>query len=145
MTRVRCFLVACVANAVLAAIGSLLSAAHGQGTVSGSAEPLRDSCVILDNDYDIDDMMAIPVILGSAHVAAIVQTEGATLPEQAAPAVDELVNNLPDQPGSGKVPVVVGGRQVTSPDLGRWPWLPFLRSMMNTSNGLLPSPASPWP
>jgi len=144
MIKPPLFLMACIAYAVGAGTASLQSAAHAQGAVSGSAEPLRDSCVILDNDYDIDDMMAIPIVLGNKHVAAIVQTEGYTLPEQAAPAVDQLVNDLPDRPDSRRVPVLVGGKQVTSPDLTRWPWLPFFRAMMNRSNGLIPSAPAPW-
>ncbi|MFM8526281.1 MAG: nucleoside hydrolase [Cyanobacteriota bacterium] len=101
--------------------------------------------MILDNDYDIDDMQAIPLVLGTKHVAAIVQSEGYTLPEQAAPAVNALVNQLPDQPQARRIPIIVGGKQAQSPDLKPWPWLPFFRSMMNRSNGLLPEELKPWP
>ena len=112
------------------------------GPTKGTA---RKSCVIVDNDFDIDDMMAIPVVLGSAHVAAIVQSEGYTMPAHAAPAVDRLVNHIPDRPRGRQVPIIVGGEQTTSPDLTQWPWLPFFRSMMNRSNGLLTSKPAPWP
>ncbi len=112
------------------------------GPTKGTA---RKSCVILDNDFDIDDLMAIPVVLGSKHVAAIVQSEGYTTPAHAAPAVDRLVNHIPDRPRGRQVPIIVGGAQATSPDLTPWPWLPFFRSMMNRSNGLLKSVPAPWP
>ena len=94
-------------------------------------------CVIIDNDFDIDDMMSIPLVIGNSHVAAIVLTEGASLPGQAAPVVEYAFNP--------KVPVIVGGSPAQSPDLSRWPWLPFWRSMMSVGNGLLKSAPSPWP
>jgi hypothetical protein len=51
-----------------------------------------DQCVVIDNDYDIDDMMAIPLVIANRRVAAIVQTEGYTIPTQAAPAAAALVH-----------------------------------------------------
>lgn len=106
---------------------------------SGNTSPQQNSCVIIDNDYDIDDMMAIPLVIGNKHVAAIIQSEGYTLPESSAPAINQLVNNLPDQPNQRKIPIIVGGSQTQPPDLNQWPWLQFFRSMMNLSNGLLTS------
>ncbi len=113
---------------------------------SPGAKPAAEgkSCVVIDNDFDIDDMMAIPPVLGMKHVAAIIQSEGYTLPEQAAPALDQLINHLPDQPNSRKIPVIVGAKQQNGPDLNRWSWLPFFRAMMNRANGLLPSEPKPW-
>jgi hypothetical protein len=32
----------------------------------------KQECVILENDFDIDDMQAIPLVLGNKHVAAII-------------------------------------------------------------------------
>lgn len=106
-----------------------------------------NSCVLIDNDYDIDDMQAIPLVIGNKYVAAIIQSEGYTLPEEGAAAVDQLVNNLPDQPNQRKIPIIVGAKQGASgnPNYRDWGWLPFFRSMMNLSNGLLstlPTPAS---
>lgn len=105
------------------------------------------SCVLIDNDYDIDDMMAIPLVVGNKYVAAIIQSEGYTLPEQGAAAAEQLVNKLPDQPSQRKIPIIVGGKQGADgrKELASWPWLPFFRSMMNLSNGLvstLPTPAA---
>jgi len=105
----------------------------------------KHECVVIDNDFDIDDMMAIPLVLGNKHVAAIVQTEGYTLPDKSAPVVDKLINRLPDQPQNRKIPIIVGGKQLTGPDLKRWPWLPFFRSIMNRANGLIPNELTPWP
>ena len=111
---------------------------------ASSAQPASvDSCVLIDNDYDIDDMMAIPLVIGNAHVAAIIQSEGYTLPEQSAPALDQLINYVPDQPGHRKIPIIVGGKQ-QAVDIQRWPWLSFFRSMMNQSNALLPAQPNPW-
>ena len=113
----------------------------------GTSTPTTvNSCVLIDNDYDIDDMQAIPLVIGNRYVAAIVQSEGYTLPEEGAAAIEQLVNNLPDQPNQRKIPIIVGGKQGANgkQDLSPWPWLPFFRSMMNLSNGLLTSLPSPF-
>ena len=111
-----------------------------------SSSPVETSCVLIDNDYDIDDMQAIPLVIGNKYVAAIIQSEGYTLPEEGAAAVEQLVNNLPDQPNQRKIPIIVGGKQGAN---GKqdvpYPWLPFFRSMMNLSNGLLSSLPTPAP
>lgn len=127
------------------AVGQVTPVPAWAGARLGANQAQKSACVILDNDYDIDDMQAIPLVLGNKHVAAIVQSEGYTLPEQAAPAVNALVNQLPDQPQARRIPIIVGGKQAQSPDLKPWPWLPFFRSMMNRSNGLLSEELKPWP
>ena len=114
------------------------------GGSNNAAAPMRDSCVLIDNDYDIDDMMAIPLVIGNKYVAAIVQSEGYTLPEQSAPAIDALVNKLSDQPNNRQIPIIVGAKQAQGPDLSKWPWLPFFRAMMDQSNALLESIPLPW-
>ena len=130
----------------LVILGSLTSGLVGAQSLPGALTTQgSDQCVIVDNDFDIDDMQAIPLVLGAKYVAAIVQSEGYTLPEQAAPAVNALVNQIPDQQGNRHIPIIVGGRQNQRPDLKPWPWLPFFRSMMNVANGLLPSVPKPWP
>lgn len=103
------------------------------------------SCVLIDNDYDIDDMMAIPLVIGNKYVAAIVQSEGYTLPEDGAAAIQKLVNELPDQPTQRKIPIIVGAKQgVNGRDLDpKWTWIPFFRSMMKVSNGLWTNPPTP--
>lgn len=123
-------------------LSSTISACSSGGSSTASTTKY-DSCVLIDNDYDIDDMMAIPLVIGNKHVAAIIQSEGYTLPESSTPAINELVNNLPDQPNQRKIPIIVGGQQMPSPDISQWPWLQFFRSMMNLSNGLLTSLPTP--
>lgn len=130
----------------IAFIGSLtMFAAPIQAVGSEPTRIVRNECTIIDNDFDIDDLMAIPLVIGNKHVAAIVQSEGYTLPEQAAPAVDRLVNQIPDQPNNRKIPIIVGGKQINGPNLNRWSWLPFFRSMLNQANGLIPNKPQPWP
>ena len=127
----------------------LLSAtlfACGGGSSTTSSTATRNSCVLIDNDYDIDDMMAIPLVIGNKYVAAIIQSEGYTLPEQGAAAIEQLVNNLPDQPNQRKIPIIVGGKQAENGrtwPAGTWEWIPFFRTMMNVSNGLLTSVPTP--
>jgi Inosine-uridine preferring nucleoside hydrolase len=106
---------------------------------------IQNSCVLIDNDFDIDDMMAIPMIIGNKYVAAIIQSEGYTLPEHSAAAINELVNNIPDRPNQRKIPIIVGGKQSPSPDYTQWFWVDFFRTMMNQANALLPEPPKPWP
>jgi hypothetical protein len=101
-------------------------------------------CVVIDNDYDIDDMMAMPMVIANQYVAAIVQTEGYTIPTQVAPAVDALVNPKRGLSQIKNIPILVGGQQASTPNGRAWPWLPFFRAMMNRSNGLLSNPAPPW-
>ncbi len=112
---------------------------------NSSASALRDSCVIIDNDFDIDDMMAIPLVIGKHYVASIILSEGYTLPENGAAALDQLINRIPDRPNQRRIPIIVGGKQAISPDLNRWYWIRFFRSMMNQANGLLPQAPVPWP
>lgn len=102
-----------------------------------------EACVVIDNDYDIDDMMALPMVVANKSVAAVVQSEGYSLPEVSAPAVARLIN-APSAFANGRaVPVIVGSRASQPVDLAKWPWLTFFRNMMASSNGFLPSPPVP--
>lgn len=107
--------------------------------------PAAHQCVVIDNDYDIDDMMAMPLVIANRRVAAIVQTEGVTLPVHAAPAAHALINHSDLPVGASPIPIVVGGHQMQPPDPRRWPWVGFFRAMMNRSNGLLAVQPRPWP
>lgn len=118
--------------------------AFAQAGSNMAASVASDTCVLIDNDYDIDDMMAIPLVIGNKNVAALIQSEGYTLPEQSAAAVHELVNRLPDQPNNRQIPIIVGAKQSPAKDVSAWPWLPFFRAMMNHSNALLPESPIPW-
>jgi hypothetical protein len=115
--------------------------------VAAGTEPIHDSprtdCVLIDNDYDIDDMMAIPLVIGNRHVAAIVQTEGYSLPGPAAAALDALLHGASQPAPQQPMKILVGGSQVHGPgQIG--PGLPFVREMMRRSNGLLTSAPAPW-
>jgi hypothetical protein len=79
---------------LLIALG-VTSCNNGGG--SNATVATQNSCVLIDNDYDIDDMMAIPLVIGNTYVAAIIQSEGYTYPESSTPAINQLVNNIPDQ------------------------------------------------
>ena len=135
------------------ALALLLTSVPTLATARSHTEKAANSkaCVIVDNDFDIDDMMAIPLVVANTHVSAIVQSEGYTTPEEAAPVVNLLVNGARSKSsarseGSGrKIPVIVGSSQAQSPDLKQWPWLPFFRTMMNRGNGLLKDQPKPWP
>jgi hypothetical protein len=104
-----------------------------------------DQCVVIDNDYDIDDMMAIPLVIANRRVAAIVQTEGYTIPTQAAPAAAALVHGERKPSAPRGIPILVGGSQRQAPDPRQWPWMPFFRAMMNRANGLLAVQPQAWP
>ena len=132
---------------------SALAALPVQAGTGVLRQPLSEQrlseCVVIDNDYDIDDMMAIPLVIANRRVAAIVQTEGYTLPSQAAPAANALINHSDLQSaqptGTSPIPIIVGGVQAQAPDWQPWPWMPFFRAMMNRSNGLLAVEPKPWP
>lgn len=125
-------------------LAMILFAAPACTSASIVSTPMRDSCVLIDNDYDIDDMKAIPLVIGNKYVAALIQSEGYTLPEHSAPAVDELINNLADQRNNRQIPIIVGASQSSTRDISAWWWLPFFRSMMNHSNALLATAPEPW-
>jgi len=103
----------------------------------------NEACVVIDNDYDIDDMMAIPMVVANKQVAAIVQSEGYSLPEVSAPAVDRLINGSAASPSGRAIPVIVGSLSTQPVGLSRWPWLGFFRDMLAHSNGLLSSKPAP--
>jgi hypothetical protein len=85
---------------------TLLTAAALVHASVATARPAAaaDSCVIIDTDFDIDDLMSIPTVLGARHVAAIVTTEGYTLAPIGASAISRLVA----EPGQRAIPVIVG-------------------------------------
>lgn len=101
-------------------------------------------CTLIDNDFDIDDLMALPVVIGSEPVVAVIQTEGYTEPEMAAPVVDILLHGTSAGDTSARIPIIAGGSQQTTPDLSHLPWVPFFRSMLNRGNGLLDKDPKPW-
>jgi len=62
-------------------IGLMPLLMHGCASVNesqSSNSAAVNQCVLIDTDFDIDDMMAIPLVIGHKHVAAIVTSEGYT-------------------------------------------------------------------
>jgi len=96
--------------------------------------PVKDriphaDCTVIDTDFDIDDMMAIPMMLGNRHVAAIVTSEGYTRAEAGAAALARLIA----EPGQRAIPIVVGANSNRDPaeTAKSWPWLQSFRNTMD--------------
>ena len=106
---------------------------------TNSSESSVESCVLIDTDFDIDDMMAIPVVMGSRHVKAIINTEGYTLAPQGASALSRFVA----EPGRQSPVVIVGASFPGTRDIKKWAWLPEMRASMHRINGLLTKPLMP--
>ncbi|KUI26983.1 hypothetical protein AU195_04305 [Mycobacterium sp. IS-1496] len=128
---------AALAAAVVLGCVALTAAAASSGAP-------QDACVVIDTDMDIDDPMAIPAVIGSRHVAAIVTTEGYTRPEAGASAVSRLVA----QPGQRAIPVVVGaGVDRPEADIAATfgDYVLVFRALMNRLNNFLPEEPPPTP
>ncbi|MCV7278287.1 nucleoside hydrolase [Mycolicibacterium flavescens] len=110
---------------------------------AANADP-ADACVVVDTDMDIDDLMTIPMVVGARHVAAIVTTEGYTLPALGASAVSRLVA----EPGQRRIPVIVGAA-VNRPeaDIAETfgDYVLVFRKLMNRLNNFLPAELPPTP
>ncbi|MCV7263936.1 hypothetical protein [Mycolicibacterium poriferae] len=120
--------------------------AAGPATAQAPApEPSAGSCVLIDTDFDIDDMMTIPTVIGARHVAAVVATEGYTVPALGAPAVEHLI----DHPGQRAIPVIVGAATERSEaDIAATfgDYVLDYRALMSRVNNALPAalpPAAP--
>ena len=74
----------------------------GKKTEAQVLEPA--ACTLIDTDFDIDDMMAIPLVIGNRYVAAIITSEGYTLPAGGASALSRLIA----EPGQRQIPVIIG-------------------------------------
>ena len=127
------------------AIGCLAMSAS---FVAEAAPPVpavpADSCVVIDTDFDIDDMMAIPSVIGVRHVAAIVTTEGFTLPAFGGSAVSRLVA----EPGQRTIPVIIGagvGRSEADIAQTFGDFVPVYRALMDRLNNFLPVALPPTP
>lgn len=80
-----------------------------QACVSGESHQAESAkgvnqCVLIDTDFDIDDMMAIPLVIGHKHVAALITSEGYTKPELGAAALSRLIA----EPNQRHIPVIIG-------------------------------------
>lgn len=88
-------------------IGLMPLLMHGCASVNESQTSntaLVDQCVLIDTDFDIDDMMAIPLVIGHKHVVAIVTSEGYTKPDLGASALSRLIA----EPNQRHIPVIIG-------------------------------------
>jgi inosine-uridine nucleoside N-ribohydrolase len=129
----------------LAAIALLAFSALGSASVVKAAPPdPADACVVVDTDFDIDDLMSIPTVVGARHVAAIVTTEGYTLPTVGASAVSRLLA----EPGQRSIPVIVGaGINRPEADIAKTfgDYVLVYRGIMNRLNNFLPIALPPAP
>ena len=112
--------------------------------VSAQPSSPTDSCVVVDTDVDIDDVMSIPMVVGARHVAAVVTTEGFTMPGPGASAVSRLLA----EPGQRSVPVIVGaGIGRPEPDIASTfgDFVLVFRALMNRLNNFVPTALPPAP
>jgi hypothetical protein len=115
------------------------------GAAPAQAAYLKPSaCTLIDTDFDIDDMMAIPPVIGTRYVAAIITSEGYTLPSAGAGALSRLIA----EPGQRPIPVIIG--QATnlprSEIIANWgQFVLDYRAMMNKSFALMSAPLPPSP
>ncbi len=125
---------------VLLALAVLLPAFCNPGRAS--AQPAGAACVLIDTDFDVDDMMAIPMIIQNRRVAAIVVTEGVTRPGYGAAALARLLAT----PGPA-TPVLVLAGGSPAPDRGYAApkWMAEVRTDMERLNGLFRTPVPPAP
>lgn len=113
-----------------------------QAAAPGIMKPA--ACTLIDTDFDIDDMMAIPLVIGGRYVAAIVTSEGYTLPQEGAAALSRLIA----EPEQRHIPVIIGGSSHLDPDVIRKDWGQFVldyRMMMGSAFALMNAPLPPSP
>ena len=114
------------------ALGAL-SSSHSHGAPAQVS--VIPSCTLIDTDFDLDDLMAIPLVIGHRHVAAILVTEGVVKADIGAAALARLVA----EPQQRQLPVIIGAT-TNVPDVEidrRWGhFLPDSRRMMHRGLGL---------
>lgn len=112
-------------------------------TVPAAAAYLRPSaCTLIDTDFDIDDMMAIPLVIGNRYVAGIVTSEGYTMPSTGGAALSRLIS----EPGQRHIPVIVGAASNLPHSEIVEKWGQFVldyRAMMDKAFTLLSAPLHP--
>jgi inosine-uridine nucleoside N-ribohydrolase len=97
--------------------------------------PAIPSCTLIDTDFDLDDLMAIPLVVGSRLVAAILVTEGVVKADVGAAALVRLIADTPQR----ALPVMVGvSTELPDAQIERqWGYfLPDSRRMMHRGLGL---------
>lgn len=133
-----------------AAFRGLCVAAAAMAAVAAAALPATAAylppaaCTLIDTDFDIDDMMAIPPVIGSRYVAAIVTSEGYTMPAVGGAALSRLIA----EPGQRHIPVILGAATHLPRSEIISTWGQFVldyRSMMNKAFTLLSTALPPSP
>lgn len=102
------------------------------------------ACTLIDTDFDIDDMMSIPLVIGNRYIAGIITSEGYTLPQHGAAALSRLIA----EPGQRPIPVIIGASSHLSPEVIQKEWGQFVldyRSMMGSAFALLSTVLPPSP
>lgn len=102
------------------------------------------ACTLIDTDFDIDDMMAIPLVIGNRYVAGIITSEGITLPQDGAAALSRLIA----EPRQRPIPVIIGASSHLSTEVIKKEWGDFVldyRSMMGSAFALLSASLPPSP
>jgi len=97
---------------------------------------VQNVCYLIDTDFGPDDLMAIPVLLGTGKVAAIISTEGYSLAPEGSAALAKLYASTGLE---ANVPVI-RGMTYSGPlprDLSAFPWLPPTRTVMQRANNYL--------
>lgn len=128
-----------IALAALVMVSSSVAALGTAGAAPAKARSSGADCVLIDTDFDIDDMMAIPLVIGNRPVAGIITSEGYTKPRGGAAALSRLVA----EPGQRNIPIIVGASSHRSTSSIRHQWGQFVldyRAMMNRLNDFLPVP-----
>lgn len=126
-------------------IGLMPLLMHGCASVNESQTTKTaavNQCVLIDTDYDIDDMMAIPLVIGHKHVVAIVTSEGYTKPELGAAALSRLIA----EPNQRHIPVIIGASTHLDEKKIVTDWGQFVlqyRSLMNRNNNFTVSAMPP--
>lgn len=112
-----------------------------KGHRAESANNIRQ-CVLIDTDLDIDDMMAIPSVIGNKHVAALITSEGYTKPDSGAAALSRLIA----EPNQRHIPLIIGASANLEDKMIVSEWGRFVqqyRESMNRLNGFIASALPP--
>lgn len=112
------------------------------GVANGTTVLEPAACTLIDTDFDIDDMMAIPLVIGNRYVAAIITSEGYTLPADGASALSRFIA----EPGQRQIPVIIGASSHLPRDVIKADWGQFVldyRSMMERAFALMSTSLPP--
>ena len=125
--------------ALLTASFAAVSAAQTSVPAPNVQAPAHD-CVLIDTDVDIDDVMAIPMVLRHLRVAAVVTTEGTTTAALGGSALARMLA----APGVAQhIPVIVGASATADRSRAVPAWVAQSRAAMERLNGLLAVPLPP--